>query len=311
MTMMPARTAIAAVLVGVLIGVSGCGLRVPGADGDLVDDWQLMATPKFDLPSVGMCLDSPSKMPFDPAFVRAAPIECDRGHTLEVVLIGTVEGNAAQASEPPAAGSEGFQAAYAACSKAASDYAGGDWHAGMLGINVQMPTRAPWEGGLRSYVCSIFALSSAYGVMSFTSGSLKGSLTGDAPKAIRCLEVVGNKASNGWWDRISALTPIDCAQPHEAEFVGTIQVGVGGGALPAVAVLEKWTTDHCWPVVAMFMGLTDAQFNTREDVGLAWDGMGKFQWDSGDRHQRCFALLGPGKKVRASIKGLGKKPLPV
>ncbi|WP_426508685.1 septum formation family protein [Dactylosporangium sp. McL0621] len=310
--MMPARTAITAVLVGALLGLSGCGLRVAGTDGDLVDDWKPMAAAKFDLPTVGMCLDSPSKAPFDPAFVRSTPIECERGHTLEVVLVGTIEGKAAQAPEPPAPGSEGYQAAYAACGQAAGGYVGGDWYTGMLGISVQMPTRAPWGGGLRSYVCSVYALSSAYGVMSFTSGSLKGALAGDAPKALRCLDVVGNKAANGWWDAISALTPIDCAQPHEAEFVGAVQIGTGaGGALPAKDVLKKWTTDICWPVVATFMGLSRAQFDNREDIGLTWEGMSKYQWDAGERHQRCFVLFSPGKKVHASIKGLGTKPLPV
>jgi len=308
---MAARTAMTAVLVGVLLGVSGCGARVAGTDGDLVDDWTPMAAAKFDLPKAGMCLDSPSKAPFDPGFARATPIECDRGHTLEVVLVGTVEGSAAQGSEPPAAGSEGFRAAYAACGKAASAYVGGDWYTGMLGIDVQMPTRAPWTGGLRSYVCSIFTMSSAMGVMSFTSGSLKGSLAGNAPKAIRCLEVVGTKGSDGWWDRISALTPIDCGQPHEAEYVGTVSIGAGAtGELPAKDVLQKWTTDVCWPVIAGYMGLTSAQFDARDDIGLAWDGMDKNQWDAGDRHQRCFALFSPGKKIHASIRGLGRNPLP-
>jgi hypothetical protein len=84
-----------------------------------------------------------------------------------------------------------------------------------------------------------------------------------------------------------------------------------GGTLPADDVLKRWTTDRCWPAVARFVGLTDAQLDTRDDIGLAWDGMDKFQWDSGDRYQRCFALFNPSKNVRASIKGLGKKPLPV
>src|SRR4051794_30419658 len=123
--MMPARTAATAMLVGVLLGLSGCAPRVAGTDGDLVDDWAPMAAAKFDLPTVGMCLDSPSKAPFDPAFARSTPIECDRGHTLEVVLVGTIEGKAAEAPEPPAPGSEGFRAAYAACGQAASGYVGG------------------------------------------------------------------------------------------------------------------------------------------------------------------------------------------
>src|SRR5687768_17390606 len=110
MTMMtPARTAVAAALVGMLLVLSGCGRQVPGADGNLIDDWRAMAAPTFDLPGVGACMDGPAK------FARASAIACDRGHTLEVVLVGTVEGDAAQAPEPPAAGSEAFQAAYTAC----------------------------------------------------------------------------------------------------------------------------------------------------------------------------------------------------
>ena len=177
---------------------------------------------------------------------------------------------------------------------------------------MQLPTRSPWVGGLHSYVCSVYTLSDAYGRIALADASLKGSLTGDAPKAMRCLDVNGDKGSDGWWDDLHALTPIDCAQPHEAEFVGTVQVGVGvGGALPSDELLEQWTSDRCWPAVAKYMGLTDAQFDSRSDIGIAWDGFDQQQWDAGDRYQRCFALFDPGKKVRASIKGLGKKPLPV
>lgn len=304
------RVAVAAVLVGVLFGVSGCGTPVAGTDGDLFDDWQPMAAARFDVPSVGTCLDSPSKTSFDPAFVRAAPIECERAHTLEVALVGTVEGSAGQAPAPPAAGSEGWQAAYSACSAAAGDYVGGDWHNGMLGINVQMPLPAPWQGGLHSYVCSVFALSNVYSRMSFASGSLKGSLAGDAPRAIRCLDVRGTTKSDGWWGDLYDLTPIGCTEPHEAEYVGAVQIS-GGGTFPAEDVQRKWIIDRCYPVVASFMGLSQAQFDAREDVGLIWDGISRFQWDAGDHHVRCFALFHPGKKARASIKGLGKKPLPV
>ncbi|MEV4508487.1 septum formation family protein [Dactylosporangium sp. NPDC049525] len=309
--MTPARPAIAAVLIGMLLAVSGCGLRAAGTDGNLVDDWTPLGAPKFDLPSVGTCLSSPSKTPFDPVFGRADPIECDRGHTLEVVLIGTVEGNAAQATEPPAPGSEAFQAAYTACGAAVKDYVGGEWHDGMLGVNVQLPTRTPWTGGLRSYVCSTFALSSAYGVMSFSTGSLKGAMAGDAPKAMRCMEVNGTKASDGWWDKLNALTPIDCAQPHEGEFAGTVEVGTAGGAMPAADVLRKSTLDRCWTLGAKFVGLTESQFDARTEFGVSWDGIDKFQWDAGDHHVRCFVLTGPGKKTRGTIKGLGKKPLPI
>ncbi|MFF5232887.1 septum formation family protein [Dactylosporangium sp. NPDC000521] len=303
------RAAIAVVLAGVLPGASGCGLRVAGTDGDLVDDWRPLAAPKFDLPAVGTCLGTTSKAPFDPRYTAASPIECDRSHTLEVVLIGTVEGNAGQASEPPKPGSEGFQASYTACGKAVNEYVGGEWHTGMLGIDVRQPTSQAWQGGLRDYICSVFSLSDAYGVMQLASGSLKGALTGAAPKAIRCLTAVGT-TKDGWWDDMSALTPVDCAQPHEAEFAGTIQVGPTAGTLPAPDVMRKRSLDPCWEVVAKFVGLTGDQLDARDEFGAAWDGMDKDQWEAGDPYQRCFALFRPGKKARATVKGLGKQAFP-
>ncbi|MGI5175633.1 septum formation family protein [Dactylosporangium sp. CA-152071] len=310
----PARTAIAAALAAVLLGLSGCGVNVPGVDSDLVDDWQPLAAPRFELPATGACLDRDAQPSYNPSSLLGARVACDRPHSLEVVMTGTVEGDAAQASEPPAAGSEDAKAAYAACDKAVSDHVGGDWHTGMLGINVQMPNRTPWSGGLRTYVCSVYATSDVYVYSSgsLVSSSLKGSLTGAAPKALHCIEVNGDKGKDNWWGDIRALTQIDCAQPHEAEFVGTVQVGAGvGGALPSHDLLKKWTTDRCWPAIAKFMGLTESQLNTRSDMGMAWDGFTKADWDAGERNQRCFALFNPGKKAKASIKGLGKKALPV
>jgi hypothetical protein len=310
--MTPARAAIAAVLASLLLATSGCALRPSGTDGDLSDDWRPLAAPKFDVPAVGACLGSTAKRPFDPTYTAVTTIECDRAHTLEVVSIGTVEGNAAQTSGPPEAGSEGYQAAYTACGKAVNDYVGGDWHTGLLGIDVRQPTGSAWKGGLRSYLCSVFSISSAYGDMQLSTGTLKAGLAGDAPKAMRCLEVVGTTGSDGWWDRLSTMTPIDCAQPHQAEFAGTVQIAAStGGKLPSDELLEQWTSDPCWAAAARFVGLTEAQFDKRAEFGIAWDGMDKHQWNAGDRHQRCFALLSPAKKVRASIKGLGSKALPV
>lgn len=309
------RTAVAVVLAGAVLGVSGCDRNAPGTDGDLFDGWQPLAAPGAAepgtaVPRAGMCLDSPTRTPFDPGFVQATPIECERGHALEVVLVGTVDGSAAQAAEPPAAGSEAFQAAYAACSTAVSDYVGGDWHTGMLGIDVQVPNRDQWREGRRAYVCTVFTSTNAMGVMSLTSASLKGSLAGSAPQAIRCLAVNGTKAADGWWDRVYALAQIDCAKPHGAEFVGTVQLAAGG-ALPAEEVLEDWSVDRCNALIAKYLGITADRFEDRADIGVFWDVMDQNRWNSGDRHRRCFALFYPGKNVRASIKGLGTKALPV
>jgi hypothetical protein len=87
------------------------------------------------------------------------------------VLIGSVQGSAAAAATPPEAGSEAFQAAYGACSKAVGEYVGGDWHDGLLGIDVQMPTKTPWAAGQHAYVCSVYGIATADGTMAFRTGS--------------------------------------------------------------------------------------------------------------------------------------------
>ncbi|MET7425472.1 septum formation family protein [Dactylosporangium sp. NPDC005555] len=308
----PVRTAMAAALAGLLLAVSGCALRPAGTDADLVDDWRPLAAPKVELPAAGACLTATPQGPFDPGYTVATPISCDRSHTLEVVLIGTVEGNAAQASQPPAPGSEAFQAAYTACGKAVTEYVGADWHTGMLTIDVRQPNVRAWQGGLRSYVCSVLSLSDAYGETQYTTGTLRGALAGAAPHAMRCFKLTGTAGADGWWDRLDALRPADCATPHEGEFAGTTRIDAGaGGKLPAVALLDKWAGDRCWTVVAKFVGLTEAALNRRDDIAMSWDIMDTFQWDAGDRHLRCFALVRPGKQVRASMRGLGAKGLPV
>lgn len=309
--MTPVRAALAAVLATALLAVSGCGVTVAGADGDLVDDWRPLAAPAFDLPAAGTCVDRPASATFNPLALHGSTVGCDSGHTSEVVTVAAVEAGAAQASEAPARTSEAFRAAYVACGKAVSDYVGGDWHTGMLGIDLQMPARPPWEGGLRSSVCSVHQLSDIYGRTARSTVSLKGALSGAAPKALRCFDVNGDK-DGSWWGQIRAITPIDCAQPHEAEFVGTVQVGVGaGGPLPTTAQLKEWTSDRCWSAAAAYLGLTVAQLDARDDVGVAWDGFDEDEWQAGERTQRCLALFDPGKKARASVKGLGKRPLPV
>ncbi|MEU0557160.1 septum formation family protein [Dactylosporangium sp. NPDC006015] len=311
------RAAIAAVLAGVLLGASGCTLPPAGADGDLIDDWKALTAPKFDLPAVGTCLEgSAATTTFSPSTVRDAETPCDRDHTFEVVLVGTVDGSAAQRAVPPepggGPGGEAYRAAYKTCSPAADAYVGGDWHTGLFGVTMQMPARRSWEGGLRSYVCSVLVLSDFFGRIGSSTGSSKGSLTGAAPKAMHCLDVNGDKGSDGWWEEVRAMTPVDCAQPHEAEFAGTVQVGADiAGELPSTDQLQKLAGERCWPAVAKFMGLTGAQLDSRRDIGVFWDGFDKAMWDAGDRTQRCVALSYPGKKLRASVKGIATKALPV
>jgi hypothetical protein len=97
-----------------------------------------------------------------------------------VVLIGA----AADGPAPPATGSAGYRAAYAACGQAVNAYVGGDWHDGLLGIDVQEPTQADWSAGQRTTVCTVYRSANAYSTMAFRTGTLKASLAGAAPSAM-------------------------------------------------------------------------------------------------------------------------------
>ncbi|WP_344615862.1 septum formation family protein [Dactylosporangium salmoneum] len=291
-----------------VLGTTACQAPPAGTDGDLTDDWRPLAAPTFEVPDVGQCLKSEPRSPFESHFYRATPIACDAQHALEVVLVGTVEGPAAAAAAPPEPGSAGYQAAYAACGDAADDYVGGDWHDGLLGIDVQLPTKTPWGGGQRTYVCTVYGSATGSGMMALRKGSLKGALAGAAPSALHCLEVIAEERSDGFYQHMSAMNPIDCAQPHGAEYTGSVVVP--GTTLPADDKLHTMMADACRAKEAAFLGLTQSQLKSRSDVQVAWYNMSQNHWQSGDHHERCFVTVPYKHPVHASLKGLGQAPLP-
>ncbi|MFI5912446.1 septum formation family protein [Dactylosporangium sp. NPDC051541] len=254
--------------------------------------------------AVGQCLKSAARRPFDPRFYRATPIACEQSHALEVVLIGA----AADGAAPPATGSAEYRAAYAACGQAVNAYVGGDWHDGLLGIDVQEPTQSDWSAGRRTTVCTVYGSANAYSTMIFRTGTLKDSLAGAAPAAMRCLEVVGEADADGWYRSLAEMRPIDCGQPHGAEYTGTVTVP--GATLPAADELADLMIDACWGPTAKFLGLSRARAMRRADIAVTFEGMSENRWQSGDHVQRCYAAVPYARKVHASLRGLGSRALP-
>ncbi|MET7395269.1 septum formation family protein [Dactylosporangium sp. NPDC005572] len=301
---------VAALLACASIALAACTARPAGADGNLVDDWAPLAEPAFLVPSAGTCLDASAHFAFEPRWYRTTPIECDRGHSLETVLTGTVTGTAAAGSKPPEWGSEANRAAFAECGRAVTAYVGGDWHNGLLGIHVLMPTDAQWDGGLRSYTCAAFVISDVTRASTIIrSGTLRDGLSGAAPLALRCLDQVGAQGAEGFIDGISAITAIDCAQPHDTEYAGLATMP--DGQFPSDQVMEGTLLNKCWGRAASLLGLTENQLSARRDIRVTWDGISQAQWTAGDRTARCFAVVSYRTKVKASLKGLGKGKLPV
>jgi hypothetical protein len=122
--------------------------------------------------------------------------------------------------------------------------------------------------------------------------TLAGALQGPAPLAQRCGDIVGLQP-----DRWDDLTPVDCAAPHDLEYVGALRVP---GINPPAAKIDS-IADDCWDVVAKYTGGTRRGLQ----VGyLAW-GLDAQDWQRGDRWLRCYAWR--SRKMVGSVKGIGNR----
>src|SRR5690349_10072340 len=105
---MRARLSIAAALGGIMLGAAGCGMP-GGVDGDLTNGWAAMAPASGFQPSAGTCHTSN----FDAVGSRRTYEEIDWSlrHRTETTFVGSYAAPAADADEPPAAGSAGARSA--------------------------------------------------------------------------------------------------------------------------------------------------------------------------------------------------------
>lgn len=302
---MPFRPrALGAALLTTLLLTSAC--TPAGGDGDLVDDWAALAAPAFQVSKAGDCLTGDLRAMYAKSYYRTTPVECAAEHTLDVVAVADLP----DAAEPPGWDTDGSRAAHAACDKAVTEYVGGDWHTGALGIHVLLPSAEPWKGGLRAAVCSVFSLGDAYGSMRRHQGVLRGVLSGDAPAALRCQQQDGSaQLERGFHREITQLAPIDCAQPHDAEFVGLTRMP--SGPKPSAETMDRLLGDGCWTRAAAFLALTESALSSRDDIAITFGTDVDGPWAAGDRVVRCFLIVPVASPVKGSLKGLGKRKLPV
>lgn len=297
------------VLLAAVVLLAGCGTPA-GTDGDLVNSWPSQAIPSFSPPAVGACLTGGALSAFEPpATTLLNVVECATEHIVEVVGIGTFTGAVAAAPAPPAWDSDGNRAAYAECDKAATAYAGGDWHTGRLFPFLSVPKDPAWQGGARQFVCGLAEAADDLFAPRPRTGSLKGSLADPQPLALTCVLLEGSDLSpEGFYRSVDAVTPIDCAQPHDTEFVGTWTAPAG--AYPDAKHLNELVSDACYAQIAAFLGISQLQLYQRGDVYTFWTGLTASQWKLGDRTAHCFLNVASKTLLRSSAKGLGTKPLP-
>jgi hypothetical protein len=269
--------------------LGGCATTTAG-DGDLVDDWAALPSAAPKVPASGVCYSASDVYASRIGGLYTDPIACTTSHAVEAFHVGDLP---ADVTLPPQPGKPEFWRTFEECERRAKDFLGDEWYNGRLYLRVTVPLTRQWEGGARWYRCELIETKTMYSdTVAKRESSLASGLRDAAPVAQRCADIVGEKAAKDWDD----LTPVDCAQPHDTEYVGSFRVP--GTTMPAD---DRWESifEGCWDVVARFTG------GTRSGVRLgylSWT-VSEDGWNRGDRWVRCYAW--GEKKMVGSVKGIG------
>jgi hypothetical protein len=292
------HTAVLAAVLGLL--AAGCG-NPSGTDGDLLDDWAALGRPGVPVPVVGSCWSSTAT-----AF-KLAPdngmklVDCSAEHASETFYVGQFTGTPAQGSAVPAEGDLG--GAYTTCDDQAKNFLADDWHNGRLVLRVFPPTDRQWAGEARFYRCDLVEAGNDNGAVVQRTASLKATLDGSRPVGLTCVQV---KISG---DAIDDFVPIGCATTHNGEYVGTF-FSPDARPYPTDAGARRSLLEPgCAALVAKFLGLTEAEYNTNKQISFAWSTASPTSWAYGDRSARCYIVLEGTLSVSRSLKGNGNKPV--
>lgn len=286
-----------------VLAVAGCA-NLDGVDGDLTNEWAVMAPASGFEPRTETCHGSN----FDPIGARGAyeEIGCDIQHRTETVFVGQYAAPAADADEPPAAGSAGARAAYRVCDEKTTAYVGGPWNTARLWIGVVHPTPAAWTGGSRWYRCEVLEISSVEddGGVVERAGSLRDALSAAAGDslALGCYAVRQDSAG-----AIAAMPAVACGAEHNAEFAGIWKAG--DLAYPKNDAAWRPFHDGCRGVVARYTGVPDDKDLQYRTGVVSLPGSEEI-WALGDHSVRCYLWV-DGAELTASIKGKGTKSLPI
>jgi Septum formation len=286
-----------------VLAVAGCA-NPGGVDGDLTNEWAPMAAATGFEPNTGTCHSSS----FDPIGARGAyeEIGCDIQHRTETAYVGQYEAPAADADEPPAAGSAGAREAYRVCDEKTTAYVGAPWRTGRLWIGVVHPTPAAWTGGSRWFRCEVLELSSVEddGGLVQRTGSLRDALAAGRAGGLALACYAVRQDSSG---AIASMPAVACTAEHNAEFAGTWDAK--DHAYPKKDAAWRAFHDGCRGVVASYAKVpddNDLQYRT----GVVSLPGSEETWALGDHTVRCYLWV-DGAGLTASLKGKGTKNLPI
>ena len=289
MTRGPGSKIIASVLVAAAVALGGCAATV--GDGNVIDDWAVMASAAPKVPPTGVCYASSAASASRVDVMLSTPLPCTGSHVVETFHVGQFP---PEVLAVPLAGRPDYTKGVEECETKAKTFLGDEWFNGRLVLTMSVPLTRQWEGGGRWFRCELIETQTMFGdAVVQRTGSLAGALSGAATLAQRCAMLVDDDKSDDTWDDLS---PVDCATPHDAEFVGAFKVP---GVEQPTAEQYDDIYDGCWNVLTAYLRGTRGRIR----VGyLAW-GAASLAWKGGDHWVRCYAWS--EKKMIGSVKGIG------
>lgn len=289
------RVALLACAVALAAVAAGCGGPTVG-DGDLTDDWAMLATAKVPEPAAGSCWTSSANQVRDTTMSEAQLQPCDMDHVIETASVGHFTGEAAAGRKRPTGAA--LAPAWADCDKAVTEYLGAEWQSGRVVAVLVPPNPWQWDGGARFYRCDVVSVRTELGVLDPRKTTMKGALGPTGDLRLTCGQQVG-MTKDSWSD----ITPAKCEEPHDVEYVGTISSPAAD--YPTGAGVEAAFSKTCEAKMLAYIGMSRGSWNGQRALNYGyWMTGNKDTWALGNHTARCYALIS-GKKVNRSLRGAG------
>ncbi|HTJ37392.1 MAG TPA: septum formation family protein [Dactylosporangium sp.] len=257
------------------------------------------STPPAGAPKEGTCYK------VDAAGAKAAlpwdgqPVDCAGPHTVELFHVGQVSKDllhrldAAKGEDVKIAQALLYAQARRACLVTGPIFLGGAWHESK--VQLVASWIKPATDGF--FGCGVAEVTGPTGEQFAPhTGSLKGALTPGSPLSIACVQQDGQQ-----------LRYVGCDQTHDGEYTGVYIITPAEAPFDEAAV-KSATAKGCTTVGLQYLALPDD--GSRDDLTSGSVGpKTASDWLGSDQTFACY-LMSP-KPLKATVKGLGKGPLPL
>lgn len=281
----------AALACAVALGLtSACGSLPYGIDGNLTDDWVPPPEPKPFRPVADVCFD---EVEATVALAGYAPFDCSKRHVAESFFVGELTGKVPDQTAAAAV-------AAAECTRRAVPFLGAEHRTGQLRLQPVLPGAAGWRSGARWFRCDAIQVNLSNDDTVSRTGSLRGTLKGAAPLALRCFQPTVKS------ETVGGMKAVDCAKSHDAEFAGL-------WTAPDIkfANLNDDTrmAKGCRSTIADWAEVPD-NGDVQYRYGYLAFAPTRPEWDDGIRSVQCFLWI-EGRGMTGSYRNAGTGKLPI